>query len=546
MDCLLLGQPKQSKLPPADAGNVPGKVVALQIGSSRFEFFLCAHVRDDVYWCHRGSFLDDTFDAENPFDEKDLLLKDIFKASQELSQSKKRIRVHHHPGELRETALNSPDAWNRLVATSKWKAEELRAADQHRPIDKEDAFSNYEKNCWVWSTSDRVQIGVMWSWRVGNLQKRAVVHSRLDNLLARRIMNPPCDLGVADADLLERLESIATSEMVRHRAPCQYLGLHVGAQRFEPDPSKWPSRLDPMRSSKTHAVVWFEWLHVTRDGQPHRVDAKVDHLLFHQRPVPAHPLKNSTPSQLTFSIEFMVALGRNIHNKIEFKGVVFDGEHPQLVLELPGDGLDIQDENCHWVLLDGRCVVMSARQMANIRDDQLEEDDCHEAYRAVGREFGYDSLGQTGDAMISTLKENPGTLQERIWERCPWTGPANETESCWWIANASEIDKSQELKLVCKSLAILRLELQAKRCATSAKLRQEYERRVEDNARAVDVLDNNQHLWRHVGGSDPQMFLRPSENSLGRRGVSKTSGSRHGRRGVETNGGLLRAHPRRS
>ena len=70
VDCLLLGQPKQSKLPPADAGNVPGKVVALQIGSSRFEFFLCAHVRDDVWWCHRGSFLDDTFDAENPFDEK--------------------------------------------------------------------------------------------------------------------------------------------------------------------------------------------------------------------------------------------------------------------------------------------------------------------------------------------------------------------------------------------------------------------------------------------------------------------------------------------
>jgi hypothetical protein len=225
VDCLLLGQPKHSKLPPADAGNVPGKVVALQIGSSRFEFLLCAHVRGDVWWCHRGSFLNDTFDAENPFDEKDLLLKDIFKASQELSQSRKRIRVHHRPGELREAALNSPDAWNRLVATSKWKAEELRAADQHRPIDKEDAFSNYEKNCWVWSTSDRVQIGVMWSWRVGNLQKRAVMHSRWDHLLARRTMNPPCDLGVSDADLLERLESIATSEMVRHRAPCQYLGL---------------------------------------------------------------------------------------------------------------------------------------------------------------------------------------------------------------------------------------------------------------------------------------------------------------------------------
>ena len=210
----------------------------------------------------------------------------------------------------------------------------------------------------------------------------------------------------------------------------------------------------------------------------------------------------------------MSVLGSNIHEKIAFKGVAFAGECPQLVLELPNNGLDVQDELCHWTMPDGRCVTMSARQMANLREDQFVEEESDEAYRAVAQEFGYDVLGKATEADVATLKDNLGTLQERFWERCQWTRPATETESCWWIANASEVDRSQRLKLVCKSLAVLRLELQAKRCATSAKLRQEYERRVETNARAVDVLHNNQHLWRHVGGADPNSFFNPSGNNI--------------------------------
>ena len=70
------------------------------------------------------------------------------------------------------------------------------------------------------------------------------------------------------------------------------------------------------------------------------------------------------------------------------------------------------------------------------------------------------------------------------------------------------------VKLVCRSLQVLRLELHATRLASSTKLRQEWERRVEGNARAVDVLESNSHLWRHVGGLAPERFRKPTQGEL--------------------------------
>ena len=70
------------------------------------------------------------------------------------------------------------------------------------------------------------------------------------------------------------------------------------------------------------------------------------------------------------------------------------------------------------------------------------------------------------------------------------------------------------MKLVCRSLQVLRLELKATRCATSVKLRQEWERRLETNARAADVLENNIHLWHHVGGPSPDRMRQPTEGDV--------------------------------
>ena len=101
----------------------------------------------------------------------------------------------------------------------------------------------------------------------------------------------------------------------------------------------------------------------------------VTDLLHQKRPVPGHPLKSSAPSHLTFSVDFMSALASNVNENIEFKGVAFDGERPQLMVQLPNDGIDIQDEAVHWTLPDGRCVCMSARQLADLQEDQLVADD---------------------------------------------------------------------------------------------------------------------------------------------------------------------------
>ena len=71
------------------------------------------------------------------------------------------------------------------------------------------------------------------------------------------------------------------------------------------------------------------------------------------------------------------------------------------------------------------------------------------------------------------------------------------------------------MKLVCRSLAVLRLELYNSRVASTDKLRKEWERRQETNQRAVDVLMSNLHLWCHVDGPPPEEELRdPSEIAL--------------------------------
>ena len=91
---------------------------------------------------------------------------------------------------------------------------------------------------------------------------------------------------------------------------------------------------------------------------------------------------------------------------------------------------------------------------------------------------------------------------------------AVQTDFCWWVVNAAEEDRSKPPSLLSRSLACLRLELNQTRCATSLKLRQCYEKRADDNAQVVDVLHNNLHLWKHVGGPDPEQLFRPSAAHL--------------------------------
>ena len=69
-------------------------------------------------------------------------------------------------------------------------------------------------------------------------------------------------------------------------------------------------------------------------------------------------------------------------------------------------------------------------------------------------------------------------------------------------------------RLVSRSLACLRIELHAKRVASSSKLRQEFDRRLGENAAAVATLRNHARVWAQCGGEDPGALAEPSDGDL--------------------------------
>ena len=101
--------------------------------------------------------------------------------------------------------------------------------------------------------------------------------------------------------------------------------------------------------------------------------------------------------------------------------------------------------------------------------------------------MGYDVLGCAPDADVADFREDMGTLEQRRWDKLEWSAPADETTPCWWLVNPMD-EKTNAPRLLSRSLVCLRLELSATRCATSVKLRLEWEKRLADNARAVAAL----------------------------------------------------------
>ena len=89
------------------------------------------------------------------------------------------------------------------------------------------------------------------------------------------------------------------------------------------------------------------------------------------------------------------------------------------------------------------------------------------------------------------MRADVGVLSERRWQMLDWEIPADEACPCWWVStvdgltfattarypldssahqpaswNACEPDKSLEVKIICRSLTTLRLELSHNRVAT--------------------------------------------------------------------------------
>ena len=88
---------------------------------------------------------------------------------------------------------------------------------------------------------------------------------------------------------MRNLEQIAINEATQRKAPCKYLGWKRQDGRYESDPAKWPEHAYP-DGKKTHAIVFYEWMHVKRGSDPYRVECHIRNVLNAGRPVPWNPL----------------------------------------------------------------------------------------------------------------------------------------------------------------------------------------------------------------------------------------------------------------
>lgn len=512
--CHVLGQP--CRAPAVGAENGVGSIVLLPLGSAMAEYVLCAHVRDAIWVCTRGRFVDGGLADNDPFGAEALVVKNLQQQAPRLEDApRKRVRAHFHPGQLEDALKQRPDAWDAAVAIATWRAEAERANLEGRVPEQRAATAGFERDRFAWRKTHgrHMQVTLLWTWRESGEEQCRFMVARLDNLCLRGVPWPEKDAGHED-ELWRNLVDVADRETELGKAPCVYLGLAVGAGNYEADPSKWRAQYYPASLGKTKATVHYKWEHVSIDSTPHTVAVSVSHLLHNKRALPQHPLAHSAPSNLRFSVEFMQAVAQNVYDGVAFKGIAFEGERLQIVPQLPQGGVDLQDAPVYWTLPDGRCVCWSVRSLAEAREDSLVKEDSEEAYRAVAKEMSYDVLGTAPDEVLEPFRLDPGTFAERRWEKIEWHCPRDETCVAWFIANAGEQDPEAQVKLVAKSLACLRLELHATRCATSYKLRQAWERRLEENGLAVDALLNNSQLWRHVGGPDPELLRQPCEADL--------------------------------
>ncbi len=141
------------------------------------------------------------------------------------------------------------------------------------------------------------------------------------------------------------------------------------------------------------------------------------------------------------------------------------------------------------------------------------------AYVSTG--YLYDVLGviddEKPDAVLTEWRENNmGTLADQTWQRLKWKLPEHENCNCWFLTNGSSEDQTQKPKLLCKTLAGLRLQLRNTQVADTTKLRAEYHQRLDNNCAAADVLMSHLDVWSHVAGNElhPEHLRRPTHGAL--------------------------------
>ena len=428
--CTLVGQ----ATPPTDPR--VGKAVALCDGGDREVYLRMAQIANDNWLVHKG--IDGTLCAHNPLAAEGLVARNITTEGWG-DRGLKRLRPAPHTTKLRSIAQTGGILWDTATSIAHYCAEEARAAMLGKPLDATIGLQRFVRNPFRWKNEagwhSQLEINFLWSWQKGNeIRRHAFVQQRLDSVLTRKAITIPKGLSTRDAEMLRLLLQAADIERKLSKVPCNYLGAWIDG-KFEEDPAMWPS--DAYADDrKSHATVFYEWPHVQAHSTVHRVSYSAHHLTADGRRVPLNPLR-STQSQLIFSLAWMQEVAQNVHPDIEYIGLAFDLDRADFQLQLPHEGVDIQNSPVYWRLPDGRAVQCSVKQLTEKAADELIDPHAHELYEEVGKQIGQHPLGTLPDEVVDAFRDNAGTLAERLDKRLDWKLPESETDSCWYCYSAS-------------------------------------------------------------------------------------------------------------
>ena len=523
--CSLIGVPKPCCGLPGDETS-PGALVALCAPSCGFmHFALVAHIEGNLWFCHTGSFEAGEPDvpARGCLDQADLVVKDIVREScgEESQAKRRRIKPHARASKLRQLIDSSPNDWCTLVAFATVKAEHKRADLHGCNADWQAALVGFEESPWRWQVADgwasQISVYFLWTWR--DALRAGCVHEvtsqYLHNLLARGGVPSPEGLHVRDRATQAALDAYALDQFRRTGCPCKCLGALVEG-KYQWDPSLWGTIT---AESKGKTIVFFQWEHVTIGLQkkPLVASMRVDNALYQRRPLPRWPLRSRSQG-VHFSVEWLSAFADWKKPGASYHGIAYENvERPELVPDLPNGGTDIHTIPLYWDLPCGRNVCFSIFGLRSAPDDELAPCESDEAYVAIAREFRFDILGVVCDddnEKWAELRADVGSLSDERWKQLSWRKPDKESAPCWWLTNPHDEDRTHPPKLLSRSLATLRLELQQQRLATTAKILREREARGEQNSRAVEVIHSNEKIWRLVDGPVPEALLAPTAEVL--------------------------------
>ena len=523
--CSLIGVPKPCCGPSGDVTS-PGAILALCTPSSGFmHFVLVARVEGNLWFCHAGSFGvgEPDLPSRGRLDQADLVVKDIVRGScgEESQAKRRRIKPHAHPSKLRELIDSSPKDWCTLVALATIKAEHKRAEMHERDADWRAALAGFEGSPWRWQIAEgrasQISVYFLWTWR--DALRAGCVHEvtneRLNNLLARGGVPPPDGLHLRDHAMQTGFEAYAEREGRRTGCPFAYLGKPMDG-KYQPDPFLWGC---VTAEDKLKTMVAFQWLYVTKGPlrKPVIVMLRADQALYHNRQASGWPLRSRSQG-IHFSIEWLRVFAEMKKPGTSYHGIAYDNvERPEIVPDLPDGGTDIHAVPLYWDLPCGRNVCFSIFGLRSATEDELAAYDSDDAYITIAREFRFDILGVICDddnEKWAELRADLGTLADGRWTQLSWRKPDKESVPCWWLTNPHDDDRTHTPKLLSRSLATLRLELEQQRLATTSKILRERAARGEQNARSVAVIYDNEKIWRLVGGPDPEALLAPTAEAL--------------------------------